>query len=208
MSGVAVHALTTTATTASLLLESTGRLPSFDLFACTIRGALLVDLGLTGRIVQMHDRIEVGASSAGVQLLDDVLDELVVGGTIDHQIRSGSTTLGDVGRQLVADGRWSGRGPFRRRFRVTDPMLLQLTRQSAKSLQRAEPVVERLLAASGVALPPPKASWRTPVGAGEVEWLVESVVDCVRDLRREYERRADVLRLNAATGARPSSPSA
>lgn len=202
----AVHVLPTAGEVATLLLDGEGRLPTFELFDCTIRGALLVDLASAGRLEQLPAHIEIDASASDVQLVDVLVGELTAGQqTIEQQVRSGTVTLADVARHLVAHGHWSRRGPIRRRFRVLDPSLLHLRGLSARSLQGTEPAVGRLLEASGVVLPPPKASWRTPVGAGDVEWLLETVVEVLRDLRERYEERTRVLGLNMA-GSRPAGP--
>ena len=62
--------------TASLLLDDRGRLPDFDLHNCTIRGAVLIDLAIAGRLTQSADSVEIDPEITGVEPIDEMVRDL------------------------------------------------------------------------------------------------------------------------------------
>lgn len=78
--------------------------------------------------------------------------------------------------------------------------MAHLRRLSSSGLHKAEPAVWCLLDASGVVMRPPGPSWRKTGPTGDVAWLVGSVEDALRSVRRTNQEWGRVLRLNAAGG--------
>ena len=182
-----------------MCLDDDGVLRWDAYLAIAVRGGLLVDLALAGRLEQTEDSIELSSTPVGWQPADSALEELnsLDGQSLDWWLWHSQLGPDDVATALVLDGSWEEAGrqgwPRKRRFteRNPEPGLRDIALlEGARAPETPEDVaVLSLLDASGV------PDLRDPVatdtgvlaGAGPVGWVCELVVAYIRD-RRSAER--------------------
>lgn len=109
---------------AALCLDSTGHLPDSVYPSMALRGAVLVDLALAGRLTQTEDSIGVDSTPIGRQLPDRTLAELdaLDGRSLDWWLEHSHLDLPDMAADQVAGGSWVPLRPsgLRRRPRFAD----------------------------------------------------------------------------------------
>lgn len=109
---------------AALCLDSTGHLPDNVYPAMALRGAVLVDLALAGRLTQTEDSIGVDPTPLGRQVPDRALAELdaLDGRSLDWWLEHSHLGLPDMAADQVAGGSWVQLRPsgLRRRQRFAD----------------------------------------------------------------------------------------
>jgi hypothetical protein len=89
-------------------LTGTGRLRRYDIWDVAVRGALLVDLALAGRVTQEAESVVVDATPTGFGPADALLGPLTVEPerSLDWWMDRGAVDLGDLARDNVQAGRW------------------------------------------------------------------------------------------------------
>lgn len=192
---------------AALCLDDDGVLRWDAYLAIAVRGGLLVDLALAGRLEQTEDSIELTSTPVGWRPADSALEELnsLDGQSLDWWLWQSELGPDDVATALVLDGIWEEAGrqarPRRRRFTERDPEpgLQDLALlEGARAPETPEDVaVLSLIDASGVPdlRDPVATDARVLAGAGSVGWVCELVVANIAD-RRSAERAGG----NAASG--------
>lgn len=103
---------------ASCLTDS-GRLRSFDLWDVAVRGALLVDLALAGRVAHEEDSVVVDPTPTGFPPADALLQPITVEPEreLDWWMDHAAVGLDDLVRDNVRSGRWHRRWtPVGRRY--------------------------------------------------------------------------------------------
>ena len=107
----------------ALCLTDAGKLGSYDLWDVAVRGALLVDLALAGRVVHEEDSVVVDDTPTGFAPADALLGPIAVEPErpLDSWMDRAAVGLDDVVRDNVRAGRWDVVWrTFGRRFRVWD----------------------------------------------------------------------------------------
>lgn len=169
-------------------LTGSGRLRSYDLWDVTVRGALLVDLGLAGRVVHEHDSVVVDATPTGFAPADALLAPIAVEPErpLDWWMDHGAVDLGDLVRDNVATGRWHRRWtPLGRRYTVADDG--RWTTGEAE----AAAAVAVLGDTSGITdMRPGEPADGLLEGTGRVRWLCEAVVEHLQVVHRRNLRQA------------------
>jgi hypothetical protein len=177
-----------------LCLSGDGRLGERLLWDTAVRGGLLLDLGLSGRVESTDDSIEIDETPTGFVPADRLL--AAIGAeperSLDEWLAERRLGLRDVAAANLASGRWAERrGAFGLGRRYTD----QEAAQTAADLRRAadddplgwspaDACVTAVAAAGGLlaretgySLPPSPA---IVAAAGPVAWLCEAVVEHLR----------------------------
>lgn len=85
-----------------------GRLRRYDLWDVAVRGALLVDLALAGRVVHEEDSVVVDSTPTGFEPADLLLGPIVgePERPLDWWMDHGGVTLRDLVRDNIRSGRW------------------------------------------------------------------------------------------------------
>jgi hypothetical protein len=93
---------------AALCLDEKGRLSDSDYADLGVRGALLVDVALAGRLTQTDDSIDLDDTPLGQPLADRTLAELQMldGRSLDWWLAHGVVRLGEVATELARAGLW------------------------------------------------------------------------------------------------------
>jgi hypothetical protein len=181
---------------AALCLDGRGHLTESDYADMGLRGGLLVDLALAGRLAQTEDSIDLDATPVGDPLADRTLRELgaLDGRSLDWWLAHGIVDLRDAAAELVRDGSWEElpRQALRRdpRFAVRSPG--EREHDAAVLAGRTPPgpaadaAVAALAAAAGlagarVAGPPDELV----AAAGSAAWVCRVVTDFVSEARIE-----------------------
>ncbi len=96
---------------AALCLEGNGRLSDRLVCGPAVRGGLLLDLALSGRVEQTDDSVVVDATPTGFQPADRLLAAIGVEPerSLDDWLDERRIGLRDVATEAVAAGRWSER---------------------------------------------------------------------------------------------------
>jgi hypothetical protein len=187
-------------------LTGSGRLRSYDLWDVTVRGALLVDLGLAGRVVHEHDSVVVDATPTGFAPADALLAPIAVEPErpLDWWMDHGAVDLGDLVRDHVASGRWRRRWtPLGRRYTVSDDGRWTTDEAWLRRLPAtavADPAAVEDPAAAAVAvlgdtsgitdMRPGEPADGLLEGTGGVRWLCEAVVEHLQVAHRRNLRQA------------------
>lgn len=96
-----------------------GKLRRYDLWDVAVRAALLIDLGLAGRVTHEEDSVVVDATPTGFAPADALLAPMSVEPErpLDWWLDSAAVGLEDLVRDNVAAGRWRRRWtPWGRRY--------------------------------------------------------------------------------------------
>jgi hypothetical protein len=93
---------------AALCLDARGHLSDSDYADMGVRGGLLVDLALGGRLAQAEASIDLDSTPLGHPLPDRALTELgaLDGRSLDWWLGHGVVDLRDIADELVRDGSW------------------------------------------------------------------------------------------------------
>lgn len=184
---------------AALCLDDDGALRWDAYLAIAVRGGLLVDLALAGRLEQTDDSIELDSAPIGWPPADRALTELgsLDGQSLDWWLWHSDVGPEDVAAALVQDGLWEEVGrqglPRRQRFTERDPepglrdLALLEGSEAPESVEDA--AVLSLVDASGVPdLRDPVATDPDVLAAtGTVGWVCELVIAYLGE-RRAAER--------------------
>jgi Golgi phosphoprotein 3 (GPP34) len=103
----------------ALCLDAGGRLGDYSLWQTAVRGAVLVDLALAGRLTQTEDSVTIDERPTGFAPADNLLRAITVEyeRSLDWWMDNCPVRLRDVAAANVASGRWAAAGPvFRRRY--------------------------------------------------------------------------------------------
>jgi hypothetical protein len=180
---------------AALCLDDDGCLRGDAYLTIAVRGGLLVDLALVGRLEQTEDSVELDPTPVGWPPTDAALAELdaLDGRSLDWWL--GHSHLGpvDVAVALVQDGIWEeagGHGSARRRCfteRNLEPGLrdLALLEGSQAPGSSEDAAVLAIIDASGVPDLRDPVSTVEPLlaGAGPVRWVCELVTAYLNTVR-------------------------
>ena len=165
-------------------LTDSGRLRSFDLWDVAVRGALLVDLALAGRVTHEEDSVVVDPTPTGFSPADALLQPIVVEPEreLDWWLDHGAVRLDDLVRDHVRSGRWQRRWtPLGRRYRpVGEP-------READGSERdpAAAAVAAIGDSSGITDNRPGEPAEGLVEhTGEVRWICEAVVEHLQAAHR------------------------
>jgi hypothetical protein len=112
---------------AALCLDRKGRLSERLLCSTAVRAGLLVDLALTGRLVEVDDGIELDDSPTGRLPTDLLLREITArpGTTLDTWLERRHPGLRDLAEDAVRTGRWRVRRGLHAGLRFTDERVEQ-----------------------------------------------------------------------------------
>jgi hypothetical protein len=183
----------------ALCLDASGRLGDYALWQTAVRGAVLVDLALAGRLVQTDESITVDETAIGFAPADALLAAIAVEHqrSLDWWIDHGPVRLRDVAAANVASGRWAVAGPLlRRRHADLRPEATQ--RDRARAAWRPETewspetaAVVAIACAAGAddgepVTPPEELLQRT----GPVRWIVQTVVEHLAEAHSRNQRAA------------------
>jgi hypothetical protein len=185
---------------ASLCLDPAGRLSDRLVCGPAVRGALLLDLALTGRVEQTDDSILVDPTPTGFAPADRMLAAIGVEPerSLDGWLDERRIGLRDVATAAVASGRWQEvRGAFGlgRRYVDARPERTAADRHRLPdpdpgSWSAADACVCAVAASARLlefAEHPPTA---VLPAAGAAAWLAEAVVDHLRVLTARYAAEA------------------
>jgi hypothetical protein len=181
---------------AALCLDEKGHLSVSDYADLGLRGALLVDLVLAGRVTQTDESVDLDSAPLGDPLADRALNELdVLGGrSLDWWLEHSAIDLGTAAADLVASGAWEQlprqalhRGP---RFAVRRPDQPAHDGAVLSGLERPGSVedaaVAAIAAAAGLAgarvSGPPEELLES---TGSAAWACRLVTDFVSEARIE-----------------------
>lgn len=179
----------------ALCLDDDGRLREDAYLAIAVRGGLLVDLALAGRLEQIEDSIQLDTAAVGWPPADAALAELgsLDGESLDWWLASSRLGPIEVATALVRDQTWDqvGRHGLARRRCFTERDLepglrdLALLEGSLAPDTAADAAVLAIVNASGVPdLHDPVPSQEAQlVDAGSVRWVCEMVTDYLRTAR-------------------------
>jgi hypothetical protein len=165
-------------------LDGSGRLRRYDLWDVAVRGALLVDLALAGRIAHDDDSIVIDATPTGFSPADALLAPMAVEPErpLDRWMERGAVDLADLVRDNVRSRRWAARWTVRgRRYAVRgrDPRIdVRTVPAPADGRTPASAALAAIGDAAGITdgfagAPAEGLLERT----GPVRWLCEAVVD-------------------------------
>jgi hypothetical protein len=180
---------------AALCLDDDGHLRRDIHLATAVRGGLLVDLALAGRLEQTQDSIELDPTPVGWSPADAALGELAAldGRSLDWWLGHCHLGPADLAAALARDGLWDesrGHGVARRRrFAERDPgpglRDLELLEGARRPETTEDAAVLALIGASGVPdlRDPVLPEEALLVGAGPVRWVCELVVAYIHSAR-------------------------
>ena len=184
---------------AAMCLDDDGLLRWDAYLAIAVRGGLLVDLALAGRLEQTDDSIELESAPIGWAPADRALAELdsLDGRSLDWWLRHSELGPDDVAAALVQDGLWEETGrqglPRRQRFTERDPgpglRDIDMLEGSRAPESVEDAALLSLIDASGVPDLRDPASTNPVVLAatGPVGWVCELVIAHIGE-RRAAER--------------------
>lgn len=177
-------------------LAGSGKLRHFTIWDMAVRGALLVDLALAGRVTQEENSIVVDATPTGFGPADALLQPIVVEPErpLDWWMDNSAIDLEGLVRDNVRSGRWRlHRTLLGRRYSLADPGSLWAdTAELRRSPETAawDPATAALSAiadSSGIWDDDPGgASDGALAATGPVRWLCQSVVERLAVVHRHF----------------------
>jgi hypothetical protein len=192
---------------AALCLDMRGRASEKVICGDAVRGGLLLDLGLAGRVESADDSVVVDSTPTGFEPADRLLAAITVEPERSLDGWLGETRIGlrDVADAAVASGRWAQRrGPWGLGRRYTDlrpdETVDDLRRRSgagALDLAPADACVAAVASASGLLdrefWLPERPDDALLLATGSVGWLVAAVVDHLDHASARYRAQAGAL---------------
>jgi hypothetical protein len=192
---------------ASLCLGDQGRLSGQLLCGTAVRGGLLLDLALAGRVESAEDSIVIDPTPTGFGPADRLLAAIAVEPerSLDGWMDERRIGLRDVADANVASGRWQRRpGPFGfgRRYvdqhpEETERDRLRQPDDDTRPWSRADACVIAVATAAGLQDLELWAAGRRPdellSATGPVAWLAGAVVDHVLVTGARYRAQAGAL---------------
>jgi hypothetical protein len=176
---------------AALCLDDDGVLRWDVYLGIAVRGGLLVDLALAGRLDQTEDSIELDAAPIGWPPADRALEELdsLDGQSLDWWLWHSALGPEDVADALVEDGVWREVGrqawPRKRAFSERDPgpglRDIELLEGGSAVESVEDAAVLSLIDASGIPdlRDPVPANADVLARAGSVGWVCELVIELI-----------------------------
>jgi Golgi phosphoprotein 3 GPP34 len=192
---------------ASLCLGANGKLSVMLLCGTAVRGGLLLDLALAGRVESAEDSVVVDPAPTGFGPADRLLAAIAVEPerSLDGWLDERRIGLRDVADANVASGRWARRpGPFGFGRRYADLQAAQTERDRGRSADddtqpwsRVDACVTALATAAGlqdleVWAPGRRRDDLLPE-TGPVAWLAAAVVDHVLVTGARYRAQAGAM---------------
>jgi hypothetical protein len=190
-----------------LCLGDSGRLPEMLLCSTAVRGGLLLDLALAGRVESAEDSVVVDPTPTGFDPADRLLAAIAVEPerSLDDWLDEKRIGLRDVAAANVSSGRWERRsGPFGVGRRFTDLRPEQTERDlgrqpvtdvddwaPADACVTAIAVAAGLLDRVGLVLERPPGE--VLAAAGPAAWLCTAVVDHLLTTGARYRAQAGAL---------------
>ena len=189
---------------AALCLDDGGRLSQQLLHGTAVRGGLLLDLALAGRVESDWDSIAVDPTPTGFGPADRLLAAIAVEPerSLDRWLDEKRIGLRDVAAANAAGGRWAARsGPFGLRRRYTDLHAGDTARDRARIDDDGvapESGADACVTAVGVAAGlggsvPARPEDDLLAATGAAAWLAEAVVDHLLVTHERYARQAAAL---------------
>lgn len=185
---------------AALCLDAGGRLSDRLVCGPAVRGALLLDLALTGRVEQTEDSILVDPTPTGFAPADRLLAAIGVEPerSLDGWLDERRIGLRDVATAAVVAGDWrEGRGAWGLGRRYVD---VRLERTAADRRRLPDPdtahwaatdaCVCAVAASAGLVEFSEHAPTTVLPAAGVAGWMAEAVVDHLRGLSARYAAEA------------------
>lgn len=185
----------------ALCLDASGRLGDYALWQTAVRGAVLVDLALAGRLAQTDDSITIDETPTGFAPADFLLRAIAVEHerSLDWWIDHGPVRLRDVAAANVAFGRWAVTGPvLRRRYEDLRPQATERdrAREAWRSDSTWSPETAAVVAIACAAGAPGDSPVSPPeelvARTGSARWLCQAVI--------EHLAEAHIRNQQAATG--------
>jgi Golgi phosphoprotein 3 (GPP34) len=191
---------------AALCLDDRGRLPDRLLTGTAVRGGLLLDLALSGRVESSDDSITVDAAPTGFAPADRLLAAIEVEPerSLDGWLEERRLRVREVAGAAVASGRWRvSTGPFGVGRSYTDLAAEATAADRARCADRAGPpprspwdaAVTAVAVAAGLA--GAEAAERPPAplvaATGPAAWLCAAVVDHLLLADERYRSQAGAL---------------
>jgi hypothetical protein len=181
----------------ALCLDAAGRLGDYPLWETAVRGALLMDLGLVGRLTQTDECIVIDAAPTGFGPADGLLGAIAVEPErpLDWWVTYGGVRLRDMAAANVASGRWSvTRGRLRRRY--TDLRPEATARDRAREVSQPDAdwsvataaVVAIACAAGAPGSTPVAPPEELLVLTGSVRWLCQAVTEQLAETHSRYQQ--------------------
>ena len=169
----------------ALCLDGRGRLRDFTLWDMAVRGALLVDLALAGRVALEEDSVVVDATPTGFPPADALLRPVAVEPErpLDWWIDNGAVDLSDVVADNLAAGRWAVRRRLLgRRYVVADDLASLDARRHPHvpdaDWDAATAALMAVADAAGISDREPGGAAEAVLAAtGPVRWICESVTE-------------------------------
>ena len=179
---------------AGLCLDRAGHLPDNAYLAMAVRGGLLIDLALAGRLAQTEDSIDVDSALVGWAPADRALAELraLDGQSLDWWLEHSELGLADLARAQVEDRAWEQLPPHARllRPRYAERNTGQRTHDLALLTQSQAPSTVEDAAVVSIAAAAGPPSRRSPqrieellARTGPVRWVCELVIDDISSAR-------------------------
>ena len=191
---------------ASLCLGENGRLSEKLLCGTAVRGGLLLDLALAGRVESAEDSVVIDPTPTGFEPADRLLAAIAIEPerSLDSWLDERRIGLRDLAAANVASGRWERRsGPlgFGRRYsdlrREETGVDADRPEADIATMTPADACVAALVAAAGLQGPDIWAGGRRAddvlPATGPVAWLADAVVDHVLLTDARYRLEAGAL---------------
>jgi hypothetical protein len=192
---------------ASLCLGGNGRLSEMLLCGTAVRGGLLLDLALAGRVESAEDSVVIDPTPTGFEPADRLLAAIAIEPerSLDGWLDEKRIGLRDVAAANVTSGRWERRsGPlgFGRRYTDLRPEESDRDRErrpddEVPAWSPADSCVAAVAAAAGLQDLEAWAPGRRPdellAATGPVAWLAGAVVDHVLETGARYRSQAGAL---------------
>ena len=188
----------------ALCLDPAGRLGDYALWQTAVRGAVLVDLALAGRLTQTDQSITIDETPTGFVPADNLLRAIAVEyeRSLDWWIDHGPVRLRDVAAANVASGRWSVTRPLlRRRYEDLHPEATVRDRARGTRYPDSWPsdstwsagtaAVTAIACAAGapgdIPVPPPD---ELVAGTGPARWLCQAVIEHLAEAHARNQQAA------------------
>ena len=191
---------------ASLCLNANGKLSVMLLCGTAVRGGLLLDLALAGRVESAEDSVVIDPTPTGFEPADRLLAAIAVEPerSLDEWLDERRIGLRDLAAANVASGRWEHRsGPLGFGLRYTDLHWDETDVDARRpvadvaAMTPADACVAALVAAAGLRGPDLWERGRRAddvlAATGPVAWLAGAVVDHVLLTDARYRSEAGAL---------------
>ena len=191
----------------SLCLDSHGRVSELLICSTAVRGGLLVDLALAGRVESTEESVVVDETPTGFAPADRLLAAIAAERerSLDGWLDERRIGLKDLAVANVADGRWElrrGLLPTSRRYRdlqqeTTDRARVRVFGDGAEAWTPVDAAVTAIAMVTGLLDKEQGMPEEPPVAllsmTGPAQWLCTAVVDHLRVTAARYRVEATGL---------------